>query len=102
MVSSDVHACSHSFLKAPAGELDVGFGLQLQGVALAQVGEMEQRGGLLSDVVQDFMEDAAIAFCSHSLVAERAAAEVKRREGRNIALLGNVLQSSLGFVCFTK
>ena len=57
---------------------------------------MEQRRFLLSDVVQDFMEDAAIAFCSHSLAAERAAAEVKRREGRNIALLGNV---SLDLLC---
>ena len=85
-----------SFLQTRAADLDVGFSLQLQKLALAQVGEMEQRGFLLSDVVQDFMEDAAIAFCSHSLAAERAAAEVKRREGRNIALLGNV---SLDLLC---
>ena len=84
------------FLKAPAGELDVGFGLQLQGLALAQVGELQQRAFMLSDVVQELLEGAAVAFFSHSLAAERAAAEVKRREGRNITLLGNV---SMDLLC---
>ena len=50
----------------------------------------------MCNVVQDFMEDAAIAFCSHSLAAERAAAEVKRHETTNITLLGNV---SLNLLC---
>ena len=65
-------------------------------MALAQVGELQQRAFLLSDVVQELLEGAAVAFFSHSLAAERAAAEVKRREGRNVTLLGNV---SLDLLC---
>ena len=59
-------------------------------MAIAQLGELQQRAFMLSDVVQELLEGAAVAFFSHSLAAERAAAEVKRREGRNITLLGNV------------
>ena len=36
------------------------------------------------------MEDAANSLFSHSLSAERMAANVKKREGRHISLLGNV------------
>ena len=74
------------FLQAPTDVLDVGFSWKLQCLALAQEGELRQRAFLMSDVVQDFMEDAAVASCSHSLVAKRAAAEAKRHEGRNITL----------------
>ena len=78
------------FLAAPAADLDVGFTLELRNLALAQIGERRQYEFMLSEVVQEFLEGSAIAFCSHSLAAERLAAQVKRRESRTILLLGNV------------
>ena len=84
------------FLAAPADDLDVGFSLQLQGLALAESGELEQRAFIMSDVVQQLLEGAADAFFLHSLAAERAAAEVKRRETSNITLLANV---SMDLLC---
>ena len=73
------HAIS-KFLQATTEELDVGFSLELQRLALAQEGEMQQRAFLSSDKVQKFLEASVVAFFSHSLAAERKAAEVKRRE----------------------
>ena len=56
---------------------------------------MQQRAFLSSDNVQKFLEASVVAFFSHSLAAERKAAEVKRREGRNITLLANVSRDLL-------
>ena len=78
------------FLAAEAGELDAGFSLPLQELALAEGSELAQQAFLLRRNVQQFLENSAHAFFSNSLPAERAAAEVKRREGRNITLLANV------------
>ena len=74
----------------------MGFSAVVQGLALDQQGELQRRAFMKCDVTQELLEGAAVAFFSHSLVAERAAAEVKRREGRNITLLGNV---SLDLLC---
>ena len=84
-----------TFLQAEAAELDVGFSLALQRLALAEDGEMAQRAFLLRRDVQEMLENAARAFLANSLSAERAAAEVKRKEGRNITLIGNVSRDLL-------
>ena len=65
------------FLKEADENLDVGFSLPLQKIALARGGEQEQRAFMLSDEVQDLLEDAANSLFSHSLSAERMAATVK-------------------------
>ena len=83
------------FLKAEDSELDVGFSLPLQALALAQDGEMRQRAFKESDAVQDWLEEVASAFFVTSLDAERQAAETKRREQRNISLLANVSRDLL-------
>ena len=83
------------FLQAADSVLDVGFSLPLQALALAQDGEMRQRAFMESDAVQDWLEEVAFAFFVTSLDAEREAAEVKRREGRNISLLANVSRDLL-------
>ena len=63
-----------SFLQAEDSELDVGFSLSLQALALAQDEEMRQRAFMESDVVQDWLEEVATAFFLTSLDAEREAA----------------------------
>ena len=83
------------FLAEADDKLDVGFSLPLQKIALARGNEHEQRDFMLSDEVQNLLEDAATAQFSHSLSAERMAATVKKREGRHIALLGNVSRDLL-------
>ena len=83
------------FLAEADDKLDVGFSLPLQKIALARGNEHEQREFMLSDEVQNLLEDAATAQFSHSLSAERMAATVKKREGRHIALLGNVSRDLL-------
>ena len=57
-------------LQARIEELDAGFSLQLQRLALALEGEIQQRAFLGSDNVQKFMEESVVAFFSHSLAAE--------------------------------
>ena len=84
-----------SFLQAEDSELDVGFSLPLQAVALAQDGESCQRAFMESDAVQDWLLEVATALFLTSLDAERQAAEVKRREGRNVSLLANVSRDLL-------
>ena len=84
-----------AFLKADASDLDAGFSLVLQCLALAEEGGIAQRAFLLGHNVKELLENAAPALVSNSLSAERAAAEVKRREGRNITLLGNVSRDLL-------
>ena len=49
----------------------------------------------MSNEVQEYFEEAATAFFANSLAAERKAAEVKRREARNITLVGNVSRDLL-------
>ena len=83
------------FLQAADSVLDVGFSLPLQAPVLAQEGEMCQRAFMESDAVQDWLEEVAFAFFVTSLDAERQAAEVKRREGRNVSLLANVSRDLL-------
>ena len=83
------------FLQAPAEDLDVGFSLPFQRLALSQGGELLCRAWVLSDAVQEFLEEAAIALFAHSLAAERKAAQVKRREARHISLLANVSRDLL-------
>ena len=83
------------FLQAEDSELDVGFALPLQAIALALDGEMRQRAFMESAAVQDWLEEVAIALFVTSLDAERQAAEVKRREGRNVSLLANVSRDLL-------
>ena len=61
-----------SFLQELAKGLDKGFSLPLQEMALRQNGEMRQRNFLLSDAVQEFLEEAAEALLLNSLHAERA------------------------------
>jgi len=78
------------FLQTPEKELDAGFSGELQRLALAKDGEMSQRAFMSSDQVQAFLEETASALFANSLDAERAAAEVKRHEARNISLLANV------------
>ena len=89
------HRAITAFLRADAAELDAGFSLVLQELALAEDGEMAQRAFLLQRDVQTLLENAGSAFLANSLSAERAAAEVKRREGRNISLIGNVSRDLL-------
>ena len=84
-----------SFLQEPSCKLDVAFSAPLQSLALAQDGESSQRGLLLSDSVQEFLEEAALSLLANSLPAERKAAEVKRHEARNISLIGNVSRELL-------
>ena len=84
------------FLQQPDEMLDTGFSLELQNMALAQGDETQQRGFLLSDEVQKFMEEAAAALMVTSLPAERAAAEVKRHESHNVSLLSSV---SMDLLC---
>jgi hypothetical protein len=91
---SHKHAITEFLKTAPEG-LDAGFSLQLQLKALAENGEIAQRAFLMRRDVQEMLEGAADAFFSNSLEAERAAAEVKRREGRNITLLANVSRDLL-------
>ena len=44
---------------------------------------------MLSDAVQELLEEAAVALFATSLDAERMAGMAKRREARNIVLLSN-------------
>ena len=83
------------FLAEADDNLDVGFSLPLQKIALARGDEHQQREFMLSDEVQSLLEDAANSLFSHSLSAERMAASVKKREGRHISLLGNVSRDLL-------
>ena len=83
------------FLQASPKELDKGFSLPLQEMALSQNDEMRQRGFLLSDAVQEFLEEAAEALLLNSLHAERAGAKVKRYEVRQLSLLSNVSRELL-------
>ena len=73
----------------------MGFSLPLQEMALRQRGEMRQRSFLLSDAVQEFLEEAAEALLLNSLHAERAGATVKRYEVRQLSLLSNVSRDLL-------
>ena len=83
------------FLAEADGNLDVGFSLPLQKIALARGDAHEQREFMLSDEVQSLLEDAANSLFSHSPSAERMAASVKKRESRHISLLGNVSRDML-------
>ena len=76
-------------------ELDKGFSLPLQEMALSQNDEMRQRSFLLSGAVQEFLEEAAEALLMNSLHAERAGATVKRYEVRQLSLLSNVSRELL-------
>ena len=64
-----------SFLQSATGDLDVGFSLELQALALAQHDEPSQRAFMMDDNVQDLLEHAANVLLLHSLDAERKAAE---------------------------
>ena len=83
------------FLSTPEQELDVGFSLPFQSLALSHGAELYSRAWLLSDAVQLFLEEVAISFFAHSLAAERKAAQSKRREQRHVSLLANVSRDLL-------
>ena len=83
------------FLREEANDLDKGFSLVVQRLALGLGGELASSAWLASDTMQVWLGEAAEMLLAHSLHAERAAAEVKRRENRSIVLLANVSRDVL-------
>ena len=84
-----------AFLRESPKELDKGFSLPFQEMALSRNDEQEQRVVLMSYAVQEFLEEAAEALLMNSLHAERAGATVKRYEIRQLSLLSNVSRELL-------
>ena len=72
------------FLNAESDILDVGVSMQLRDIALDQRNEMQALAWMSSGPVQDFLEQIANDLLSHSLDAERRAAQVKRWESREV------------------
>ena len=84
-----------AFLQAPDEDLDLGFSLPLQRLASARGSEAEQKAFLLSTPVQDFLEEAAISFCSTSLAAERTGATENRRGAKRPSCLHSIPRSAM-------
>ena len=80
--SADYRIACVDFLRVPAEELDVGFGLRLQSMALRHGSGCEAAavGFLLTPQVQDALTTAFEASAASSLPVERRFAQTKRNE----------------------
>ena len=91
-----MRTCCMEFLLAPAEELDTGFSLRLQELALAAgPDEARQVGFLLSEGVQSMLEGTFEAAVASSLPVERKFAETKRREAPRLCSIATASRSQL-------
>ena len=84
------------FLNAESEILDVGVSMQLRDIAVDQRNEAQALAWMSSGPVQDFLEQIANDILSHSLDAERRAAQVKRWESTKVT---HIATASLNNIC---